>query len=254
MIAHLSSWGDARGIRADWPALVDAWRMDYPPSLDRVRRGERAWANLDVLHRESFERLVPKFGVPAQDNEGLNALARFWHELPAWPDVVGGLHRLKPRYMIAPLSNGHVALLVSMSKSLGLPWDMIFGADLFRHYKPDPETYLGAAALFGCAPGEVFSADPFCGDTRQRPESKSADGVFRDGLRAGGEAPGARRGDPRCPDTPLALDPVPTGRASTMKSPPRSSPSWRPAGVSLRRRPPGREAVWDDSGRRAAPG
>src|SRR5271157_1281964 len=50
MIAHLSSWGDARGIRADWPTLVDAWRMDYPPSLDRVRRGERAWANLDVLH------------------------------------------------------------------------------------------------------------------------------------------------------------------------------------------------------------
>ena len=38
MIAHLSSWGDARGIRADWPTLVDAWRMDYPPSLDRVRR------------------------------------------------------------------------------------------------------------------------------------------------------------------------------------------------------------------------
>jgi 2-haloacid dehalogenase len=62
---------------------------------------------------------------------------------------------LKRRYMIAPLSNGDVALLVSLSKSLGLPWDMIFGADLFRHYKPDPETYLGAAALFGCAPGEV---------------------------------------------------------------------------------------------------
>jgi 2-haloacid dehalogenase len=86
----------------------------------------------------------------------LNTLARFWHELPAWPDVVGGLRRLKPRYLIAPLSNGHVALLVSMSKSLGLPWDMIFGADLFRHYKPDPETYLGAATLFGCAPGEVI--------------------------------------------------------------------------------------------------
>jgi hypothetical protein len=48
---------------------------------------------------------------------------------------------------IAPLPNGHVALLVSMSKSLGLSSDMIFGTDLFRHYKPDPETYLGAAAF-----------------------------------------------------------------------------------------------------------
>jgi 2-haloacid dehalogenase len=89
-----------------------------PAFLDRVRRGERGWANLDVLHGESFERLAPKFGISAQDNEDLNTLARFWHELPAWPDVVGGLRRLKPRYMIAPLSNGHVALLVSMSKSL----------------------------------------------------------------------------------------------------------------------------------------
>ena len=109
-----------------------------------------------MLHRELFERLAPRFGIPAQSDENLNALARFWHDLPAWPDVVGGLARLKPRYLIAPLSNGHVALLVSLSKSLGLPWDMVFGADLFRHYKPDPETYLGAAALFGCAPSETM--------------------------------------------------------------------------------------------------
>jgi len=156
VIAHLAAWGETHGVRADWPGLVDAWRADYPPSLDRVREGKRAWANLDVLHRESFERLAPKFGVPRQSDETLNALARFWHELPAWPDVVGGLTRLKSQYMIAPLSNGHVALLVSLSKSLGLPWDMVFGADLFRHYKPDPETYRGAAALLGCAPNEVI--------------------------------------------------------------------------------------------------
>jgi 2-haloacid dehalogenase len=156
MIAHLAAWGEERGVQADWPALADAWRMDYAPSLDRVRRGERAWANLDVLHRESFERLAPRFGVPAQDDASMNGLARFWHELPAWPDVVGGLHRLKPRAVIAPLSNGHVALLVALSRSLGLPWDTVFGADLFRHYKPDPETYLGAAGLLGCAPGETM--------------------------------------------------------------------------------------------------
>jgi beta-phosphoglucomutase-like phosphatase (HAD superfamily) len=29
------------------------------------------------------------------------------------------------------------------------------GADIFRHYKPDPETYLGAAALLGCAHGRL---------------------------------------------------------------------------------------------------
>ena len=46
-----------------------------------------------------------------------------------------------------------MALLVDMAKHAGLPWDMVFGADLFGHYKPDPETYLGACRLLGLAPG-----------------------------------------------------------------------------------------------------
>jgi 2-haloacid dehalogenase len=29
-------------------------------------------------------------------------------------------------------------------------------AELFAHYKPDPEVYLGAARLLGLAPGEVM--------------------------------------------------------------------------------------------------
>jgi len=70
----------------------DFVRLPSIPARNHSARGaERAWANLDVLRRESFERLAPKFGVPARDDDGLNALARFWHELPAWPDVVGGL-------------------------------------------------------------------------------------------------------------------------------------------------------------------
>jgi FMN phosphatase YigB (HAD superfamily) len=39
---------------------------------------------------------------------------------------------------------------------LRLGADAVFGADVFRHYKPDPETYLGAAALLGCEPSEVM--------------------------------------------------------------------------------------------------
>jgi len=35
---------------------------------------------------------------------------------------------------------------------------MVFSAEIFRHYKPDPETYLGAAALLDLQPGEVMLA------------------------------------------------------------------------------------------------
>ena len=67
-----------------------------------------------------------------------------------------GLQRLKERYIIAAFSNGNVALLVNMAKWGALPWDFVFSAELFRHYKPDPQTYLGAAELLGLAPAEVM--------------------------------------------------------------------------------------------------
>ncbi|MCP3728079.1 haloacid dehalogenase type II [Paraburkholderia sp. CNPSo 3272] len=156
LISSLDEWGKARGIAADWPRLVDAWRMAYPPSLQRVRTGEREWAVLDVLQLESLQKLALELGIIGLDDAAADEMVRMWHELPPWPDSVAGLQRLRTRYVIAPLSNGHVALLVRMAKTAGLPWDAIFGADVFRHYKPDPETYLGASAFLGCQPDEVM--------------------------------------------------------------------------------------------------
>ncbi len=164
LIDALSAFGAARGIAADWTGLVDAWRGAYVPSMDRVRRGELPWTILDDLHRASLERLVTEFGIAGLGAADLDHLTLGWHRLRPWPDSVPGLTRLKARYVIAPLSNGNVALLVTLAKQAGLPWDMVFGADLFRHYKPDRETYLGAARLLGLAPGEVMMAAAHNGD------------------------------------------------------------------------------------------
>jgi 2-haloacid dehalogenase len=159
LITDLTAWGATRGLHADWPGLVDAWRGAYAPSMNRVRRGELPWTNLDALQRDSLAELGPAYGLPADlpEADGIHIL-RGWHRLKPWPDAVPGLNRLKTRHIIAPLSNGNVALLVSLAKSAGLPWDMVFATELFRHYKPDPETYLGAVALLGLAPGEVMMA------------------------------------------------------------------------------------------------
>jgi 2-haloacid dehalogenase len=137
---------------------VDAWRGAYVPSMDRVRRGELPWTILDELHRASLELLAPGFGLAGLSAAELDLLTLGWHRLRPWPDAVPGLTRLKARYVIAPLSNGNVALLVNLARYAGLPWDMVCAAELFRHYKPDPETYLGAARLLGLAPGEVMMA------------------------------------------------------------------------------------------------
>jgi 2-haloacid dehalogenase len=157
LIADFSKWSESRSITGDWTALVDGWRALYAGSMDEVRKHpERGYVILDVLHRRSLEQLVAQLGIAGLAEADLDYLTRGWHRLQPWPDSVDGLARLKRNYIIAPLSNGNVALLTNMAKFAGLPWDLILSAELFAHYKPDPETYLGAARLLGLAPGEVM--------------------------------------------------------------------------------------------------
>jgi 2-haloacid dehalogenase len=43
-----------------------------------------------------------------------------------------------------------------MAKHAALPWDLILSAEVFHHYKPDPETYLGVADIFELQPDQVM--------------------------------------------------------------------------------------------------
>jgi 2-haloacid dehalogenase len=43
-----------------------------------------------------------------------------------------------------------------MAKNAGLPWDCILSAEVFRAYKPDPDTYLGVARTFDLPPNQVM--------------------------------------------------------------------------------------------------
>lgn len=157
LIADLSAWGAERGLGdADWTGLVDAWRGAYAPSMDRVRRGEQAWAVLDDLQRATLLDLAPRHGLAALDDAALDRVNEGWRRLRPWPDSVPGLERLKRRYIVGTLTNGNVALMVDMAKGAGLPWDVIFSAELFRHYKPDPAVYLGACEMLRLPPGRVM--------------------------------------------------------------------------------------------------
>lgn len=121
--------------------------------MDRVRRGELPWTRIDDLHREILVGLLDGETVGQAEIDELN---RAWHRLVPWPDSVAGLHRLKQRFVITTLSNGNVSLLTNMAKNAGLPWDCVISAELFGHYKPDPEAYLGCARLLDVAPDELM--------------------------------------------------------------------------------------------------
>ena len=148
--------GRQKDLDVDWAAFADAWRSKYAPSIDRVRRGEIPWTKLDDLHRISLEESLGKFGIETLSESEKDYLNRVWHRLDPWPDAVEGLTRLKESYVISPLSNGNVALLVEMAKRAGFPWDLILSSELARHYKPDPEAYLLAPDLLDLRPDQVI--------------------------------------------------------------------------------------------------
>lgn len=154
IIGELEVFGKSRGLQRDWPAFADSWRAGYAPAMDRVRRGELPWTRIDDLHRAILVDLLDAAGIRAGDAE-IDHLNRAWHRLDPWPDSVVGLTRLKQRYLITTLSNGNVSLLTNMAKHAGLPWDCVISAELFRHYKPDPEAYQGCAELLDIAPEEL---------------------------------------------------------------------------------------------------
>ncbi|MDB5731094.1 MAG: haloacid dehalogenase, type [Variovorax sp.] len=146
----------------DGGAFALAWRAGYVPAMrqvmERIGAGEGGFTLLDELHRGILDGVLREFGVTQLDKAAVRELNRAWHRLPAWPDAVAGLARLKTRYTVCTLSNGNIGLLTEMAKRAGLPWDCVLSAEVFKVYKPDPRVYLGAATVFDVNPGQVMLA------------------------------------------------------------------------------------------------
>ncbi|NDZ15440.1 haloacid dehalogenase type II [Variovorax sp. WS11] len=146
----------------DGSAFALAWRAGYQPAMksvmERLAAGEGGFTLLDELHMGILEGVLRDFGIDELDSARKRELNKAWHRLPAWPDAVEGLARLKRKYIICTLSNGNIGLLTEMAKNAGLPWDCVLSAEVFKAYKPDPRTYLGVAAVFDVTPSQVMLA------------------------------------------------------------------------------------------------
>jgi 2-haloacid dehalogenase len=166
IIRELEQFGQRHGLQQDWPTFADNWRAGYAPAMDRVRRGELPWTRIDDLHRMILEELLGAAGFTAICVEDIDDLNRAWHRLDPWPDSIAGLTRLKEKFTITTLSNGNMSLLTNMAKRAGLPWDCVISAELFHHYKPDREAYLGCADLLGVQPGQLMLVAAHPGDLK----------------------------------------------------------------------------------------
>ena len=144
------------GYNLDWTAFADAWRGEYQPGMEEVRSGRIPFSKLDVLHRRNLERFMPRFGMRNLPDEVLRELTLAWHRLDAWPDVPAALKRLRKKFLLAPVSNGNISLMVDLARRNDFPWDAILGAEVAGDYKPMPRVYLAACEALDLAPAECM--------------------------------------------------------------------------------------------------
>ena len=152
------------GYDLDWLAFADAWRKEYAPSMEEVRSGRRPFVKLDILHRENLERILPRFKVEKLQEPVLAELNLSWHKLDAWPDVGPAFARLHKRFLLAPCSNGNIALMANVARRNNIPWDAILGSEIAQGYKPQPKVYLMTCEAFNLKPEQVMMCAAHSGD------------------------------------------------------------------------------------------
>ena len=126
--------------------FADAWRAEYQPAMEKIRKGKRSFTILDILHMENLKKIASKFNLHDLSDEDFKMLVKAWHRLPGWPDSSEGLNALKKKYILATQSNGNIALIVNMAKFSNLNRDVILWAEVIGYYKPEPEAYLKACS------------------------------------------------------------------------------------------------------------
>jgi 2-haloacid dehalogenase len=146
----------SRGYSLDWLAFADAWRGEYQPGMEEVRSGRIPFSKLDVLHRRNLERFIPGFGLRDLSEDVLHELTLAWHRLDAWPDVTLALKRLEKKFLLAPVSNGNISLMVDLARRNDFPWHAVLGAEVAGDYKPKPRVYLAACEAFDLEPAQCM--------------------------------------------------------------------------------------------------
>jgi 2-haloacid dehalogenase len=152
----LAEIGARRGIDADWAAITNTYRRR---SLAKMTGGAADFSpdfNIDDVHREQIELVAREHGLAAFTAADFDEVRRAWHELACWPDVPGGLARMRSRYMVASLTILSFRLIVDTCKRAGVTWDAVFSCEAIGVYKMRPQAYLQAAAWLQLEPSECM--------------------------------------------------------------------------------------------------
>src|SRR5207244_1964072 len=132
------------------------------------------------------------------DDKVADDLNLAWHRIDTWPDVVPGFLRLQRKFMLAPCSNGNIALMVDIARRNKFSWDAVLGSEIARDFKPKPAVYLMTAAALNLRPEQVMMCAAHSDDLR----SAASNGLRTADIARPGEN-GPAVGDSNLKDNPL---------------------------------------------------
>lgn len=154
--AKLAEIGARHGVEADWAAVTNTYRQR---SLMKMTGGAADFKpdfNIDDVHREQIEIVAREHGLTAFTDADFDETRNAWHSLACWPDVPGGLARLRTRYFVASLTILSFRLILDTCKPAGIVWDAVFSCEAIGYYKLRPQAYEQAAQWLQLKPEECL--------------------------------------------------------------------------------------------------
>ena len=130
-------------VACDAEQLADEWRAQYQPAMEAIRSGQRGFTRLDILHAENLDHVLAANGITSFSAAEKAHLVKAWHRLQGWPDSSAGLYRLKQQFIIAPQSNGNIALSSIWPKPRICPGMWYWGLRSCRPINPGQKLMSG---------------------------------------------------------------------------------------------------------------
>lgn len=147
---------DDTGVdRVDAGEFTRDWRQNYFHRLAGIAPEPGNWRRVQDHYEAGFVDTCARYGLPEPDSAAARRVAGSWQRLEPWPDVRGGIARVREDAVAAVLSNTDMSTAIWLFKRLAIDMDAIFTAELFEAFKPDPSVYLRALRYLGVRPGEA---------------------------------------------------------------------------------------------------
>ncbi|MDA1361210.1 haloacid dehalogenase type II [Glycomyces luteolus] len=144
--------------------LVALWQRHVEDEQARIARGEREYANTEVIDAEAAWAVAERAGI--DDPADIARLATAGQRLAPWEDSVAGIERLSWHFPTIGLSNASRAALLRLNAFAGLRFHQALSTEWAGAYKPAPEVYRLALDAAACEPERVLMVAAHAWDLR----------------------------------------------------------------------------------------